>query len=221
MRKDTSATNLIQNLREDYRASTLEIDTCKDDPLEQFEIWFEEALKAKILEPNAMTLATATADGIPSARIMLLKKYSEEGFVFFTNYESRKGQELLQNPRASLVFCWLELQRQIRIEGMVEKLSKKASKAYFHSRPKASQIGALVSNQSKITKSDRSELEAKEVELKEKYKDTTQIPFPDNWGGFRVIPNNYEFWQGRTSRLHDRILYEKSGKNWSRVRLAP
>jgi len=221
VRKDTSATNLTQSLREDYRASTLEIDTCKDDPLEQFGIWFEDALKAEILEPNAMTLATATSDGIPSARMVLLKKYSQEGFVFFTNYESRKGQELLHNPRASLVFCWLDLQRQVRIEGKVEKLSMEESKAYFHSRPKASQIGALVSNQSKVTKSDRSELEAKELELKEKFKDTTQIPFPDNWGGFRVIPNNYEFWQGRTSRLHDRIFYEKSGSIWSKVRLAP
>lgn len=221
MGKDTSATNLIQNLREDYRASTLEIEGAKDNPLDQFEIWFAEALKAEVPEPNAMTLATATSEGTPSARIVLLKKYDEEGFVFYTNYGSRKGRELLLNPQAALVFCWLDLQRQIRIEGQVEMLTKEASLAYFQSRPKSSQIGAWVSNQSQLTKGDRSELIAKELELKERFKELEQLPLPDNWGGFRIIPKNYEFWQGRTSRLHDRIFYEKNGAEWRKVRLAP
>ncbi len=221
MRKDTTGTNLIENLREDYRASTLEIETSEKNPLNQFRLWFEEALKSEVPEPNAMTLATASPQGMPSARIVLLKKYDEEGFVFYTNYESRKGQELLNNPQAALVFCWLELQRQIRIEGRVEKLSKEASLAYFQSRPKSSQIGAWVSNQSHPTRGDRSELEAKEAELKERFKDVEQLPLPENWGGFRIVPDNYEFWQGRTSRLHDRIFYERDGEDWGKVRLAP
>ncbi len=221
MGKDTSGTKLIQNLREDYRASTLELDATKDDPLDQFGIWFEEALKAKIPEPNAMTLATATLNGMPSARIILLKKYDAAGFVFYTNYNSRKGQELLLNPRAAMVFCWLELQRQIRIEGQVEKVSREESLAYFQSRPKASQIGAWVSNQSQTTKGDRSALEIKEAELKERFKDVDQLPLPDEWGGFRIIPENYEFWQGRTSRLHDRIFYQKNKDDWEKLRLEP
>ena len=208
-------------MRKDYRVSTLEIGNSKANPLDQFKIWFEEALKAEVPEPNAMTLATASPQGIPSARIVLLKKYDKEGFVFYTNYESRKGKELLLNPQAALVFCWLDLQRQVRIEGRVEKLSEAASLAYFQSRPKSSQIGAWVSNQSQPTKGDRSELEAKEVELKERFKDAEQLPLPDNWGGFRIVPTNYEFWQGRTSRLHDRIFYEKDGANWGKIRLAP
>jgi pyridoxamine 5'-phosphate oxidase len=221
MGKDTRATNLIQNLREDYRASTLEIETSEKNPLSQFRLWFEEALKAEVPEPNAMTLATASAQGMPSARIVLLKKYDEEGFVFYTNYKSRKGQELLKNPQAALVFCWLELQRQIRIEGRVEKLSKEASLTYFQSRPKSSQIGAWVSNQSQETKGDRSELEAKEAELKERFKEVEQLPLPEHWGGFRIVPENFEFWQGRTSRLHDRIFYKKDGADWEKIRLAP
>jgi len=221
MRKDTSATNLVQNLREDYRASTLGMDAIMDDPLDQFGIWLEEAIKAKVLEPNAMTLATATSAGIPSARIVLLKKYDLTGFVFYTNYGSRKGQELLSNPQAALVFCWLDLQRQIRIEGRVEKISKAESLAYFQSRPKASQIGAWVSHQSQPTKGDRSALEAKEAALKERFKEVEHLPLPDNWGGFRIIPENYEFWQGRTSRLHDRIVYKKKEDGWEKIRLEP
>ncbi len=221
MGKDTSETNLIQNLREDYRASTLELERTMGHPLDQFGIWFEEALKAKLPEPNAMTLATASADGMPSARIVLLKNYDTAGFVFYTNYGSRKGQELLKNPQAALVFCWLPLQRQIRIEGRVEKISKEASTAYFQSRPKSSQIGAWVSNQSQPTKGDRSELEAKEAALKKRFKEVEQLPLPDNWGGFRIIPENYEFWQGRTSRLHDRIFYKKNKDGWEKLRLEP
>jgi len=221
MGKDTGGNNLIQNLREDYRASTLEMDATSDHPLDQFGIWFKEALKAEVPEPNAMTLATASLDGMPSARIVLLKKYDTAGFVFYTNYGSRKGQELLNNPQAALVFCWLALQRQIRIEGRVEKLSKEESLAYFQSRPKSSQIGAWVSNQSQPTKGDRTEIENKEAALKERFKDVEQLPLPENWGGFRIIPENFEFWQGRTSRLHDRIFYKKNKDSWEKLRLEP
>ncbi len=210
----------IQNLRQDYRASTLMEQDVAANPVKQFEKWFEEALKAEIWEPNAMTLATATVNGMPSARIVLLKGFSEQGFAFYTNYLSRKGKELAKNPRAALIFNWGQLERQVRIEGTVEKLSKEQSEQYFHSRPIGSQLGALVSPQSQEI-SGREELESKWQQLEAEYQDK-EIPKPTFWGGYIVKPQLVEFWQGRSSRLHDRILYKNAGKNnWKIVRLAP
>lgn len=210
----------IQNLRQDYRAATLsEADTAAD-PIKQFEKWFNEAVAAQVYEPNAMTLSTTTSNGRPSARVMLLKGFGPEGFTFFTNYMSRKGKELAKNPWAAITFFWGPMERQIRIEGTIEKLSKEQSEQYFHSRPKGSQIGALVSPQSQeIT--DRTVLENKQQQLEAEYADK-EIPKPAYWGGFVLKPQLVEFWQGRSSRLHDRILYKKSDKsNWKKVRLAP
>ncbi len=210
----------IQNLRQDYRASTLLEKDVAANPIKQFEKWFEEALKAEIWEPNAMTLATATVNGMPSARIVLLKGFSAQGFAFYTNYLSRKGKELAKNPRAALIFNWGQLERQVRIEGTVEKLSKEQSEQYFHSRPIGSQLGALVSPQSQEIVG-REVLENKWQQLEAEYQDK-EIPKPTFWGGYIVKPQLIEFWQGRSSRLHDRILYKNAGKNnWKIVRLAP
>lgn len=210
----------IQNLRQDYRASTLLEQDVAANPIKQFDKWFDEALKAEIWEPNAMTLATATVNGMPSARIVLLKGFSEQGFAFYTNYLSRKGKELAKNPRAALIFNWGQLERQVRIEGTVEKLSKEQSEQYFHSRPIGSQLGALVSPQSQEI-AGREELESKWQQLEAEYQDK-EIPKPTFWGGYIVKPQLIEFWQGRSSRLHDRILYKNAGKNnWKNVRLAP
>jgi pyridoxamine 5'-phosphate oxidase len=210
----------IQNLRQDYRASTLLEQDVAANPVKQFEKWFDEALKAEIWEPNAMTLATATVNGVPSARIVLLKGFSEQGFAFYTNYLSRKGKELAKNPRAALIFNWGQLERQVRIEGTVEKLSKEQSEQYFHSRPIGSQLGALVSPQSQEI-AGREELESKWQQLETEYQDK-EIPKPAFWGGYIVKPQLVEFWQGRSSRLHDRLLYKNAGKNnWKIVRLAP
>ncbi len=210
----------VENLREDYKAKTLNRLDVVDDPIVQFQQWFDEAMKAGQKEPNAMTLATATKEGIPSARIVLLKGYSAEGFIFYTNYKSKKGQELIQNPNAALVFCWLEMERQIRIAGKVEQLSPEASEKYFHSRPKGSQIGAWVSPQSEVIK-DRSVLENKLVQLQEEYADADKLPCPPHWGGFIVRPTSIEFWQGRSSRLHDRLHYTQENGKWKIDRLAP
>ncbi len=210
----------IQNLRQDYRASTLLEKDVAANPIKQFEKWFEEALKAEIWEPNAMTLATATVNGMPSARIVLLKGFSAQGFAFYTNYLSRKGKELAKNPRAALIFNWGQLERQVRIEGTVEKLSKEQSEQYFHSRPIGSQLGALVSPQSQEIVG-REVLENKWQQLEAEYQDK-EIPKPTFWGGYIVKPQLIEFWQGRSSRLHDRILYKNAGKKkWKIVRLAP
>lgn len=193
----------------------------QDDPIPQFERWLEEALRAEVPEPNAMTLSTATANGIPSARIVLLKGLDKGGFLFYTNYQSQKGRELSENPYAALTFLWHELQRQVRVEGRVERLSPEASTEYFQSRPKSSQIGAWVSPQSQPIES-REVLEKREQELWEKYEDAEQLPRPDHWGGFRVLPQRIEFWQGRPSRLHDRIFFERdTSGEWRKSRLAP
>lgn len=211
----------VEQLREDYQQATLELEDAHANPIIQFERWFEEAVAAKVKEPNAMTLATANAEGRPSARIVLLKGFDANGFVFYTNYESKKGQELLQNPQAALVFSWLELEKQIRIEGKVEKLSETASTQYFQSRPKGSQIGAWVSPQSQIIES-RNSLEEKVTALNKKYQDQDTLPKPDHWGGYLLQPDLIEFWQGRSSRLHDRVLYKLSADSqWYKQRLAP
>ncbi|WP_419701832.1 pyridoxamine 5'-phosphate oxidase [Mucilaginibacter sp. NFX135] len=210
----------IQNLRQDYTAATLSENDTKGDPINQFEQWFNEALAAKLHEPNAMTLATATTNGKPSARVVLLKGFNQHGFMFYTNYLSRKGKEITRNPQGAITFFWAELQRQVRIEGTIEKLSKEDSERYFHTRPKGSQIGAVVSPQSQEIEG-REGLEKKWSELDAEY-EGKEVPKPSFWGGYILNPQLVEFWQGRSSRLHDRILYKKvDKKSWKKVRLAP
>jgi pyridoxamine 5'-phosphate oxidase len=210
----------LQNLRQEYSAESLSETTININPIKQFDIWFNEAIEAKLPEPNAMTLATATHDGRPSARIVLLKGFDATGFVFYTNYLSRKGKEIMKNPLGAITFFWGELERQVRIEGTIEKLSKEESEKYFHSRPVGSQLGALASPQSQEIP-NREILEEKMSRLETEYAGK-EIPKPSFWGGYVLKPRMIEFWQGRNSRLHDRILYKKiDNKNWKKVRLAP
>ncbi|MFK8102449.1 MAG: pyridoxamine 5'-phosphate oxidase [Saprospiraceae bacterium] len=212
---------IISNLREDYKAKSFRRTDLVADPYAQFNAWFEEALNAKIPEPNAMTLATASLSGRPSARVVLLKSIVEDGFIFYTNYESTKGKMLAENPQAALVFCWLELERQIRIEGRVEKVDTATSEAYFQSRPKKSQLGAWVSQQSTVIKA-RTVLEENMTELQAQYAAQAVLPKPPHWGGYKVIPDKIEFWQGRSSRLHDRFQYTlQADGQWIIERLAP
>lgn len=210
----------ISHLRKEYRNAILNESEVQADAIQQFALWFEQAMEAKVPEPNAMTLATADGKGRPSARIVLLKDFDAEGFVFFTNYESHKGKDLKANPHAALVFFWHDLERQIRIEGKVKKIKSKESDLYFFSRPKESRLGAWTSPQSQKIES-REILEETFEELAQTYAEQDP-PRPDFWGGYRLIPKRIEFWQGRPSRLHDRVLYEKSpsGK-WKISRLAP
>ena len=210
----------VADLRKEYTFQGLSETDVHPNPFEQFKIWFDQALFAQLPEPNAMTIATATTNGKPSARMVLLKDYDERGFVFYTNYESNKGQQLVENPWGAIAFWWAELERQVRIEGRVEKVSPAESEAYFHSRPKASQLGAWASNQSQVIDS-REVLERRLQQLKEEY-ENKEVPRPPNWGGFRVIPTEIEFWQGRPSRLHDRLLYQRSDDgSWRIQRLSP
>ena len=213
--------SMIANLRQDYSAAALNEKDVAENPFLQFEKWFQEAMNSDVLEPNAMTLATASTSGQPSARIVLLKAFDERGFVFYTNYHSTKAQEITENPQAALVFLWLELQRQVRIEGRIEKVSSEETLAYFQSRPRGSQIGAYASPQSQVIE-DRTVLEENVSRLNKKYEDSEALPLPDFWGGYRVIPTKIEFWQGRSSRLHDRIVYKVTAdNNWKIERLAP
>lgn len=209
----------MQSLRQEYKASTLSIDDVSPDPITQFGIWFNAAERAGIHEPNAMTLATAGYDGRPSARIVLLKGVDRNGFVFYTNYESRKGQDLSESPFAALVFFWPDLERQIRVEGAISRISGEQSDAYFHARPRGSQLGALASPQSSVV-SSREELEEKLAGLQDTYANR-EITRPDNWGGYVLQPDYVEFWQGRPNRLHDRIRYRFSAGSWVVERLAP
>jgi len=208
----------VSDLRQSYEKSTLLEDSAAASPFDQFSLWFDQALAAQVPEPNAMTLATVDAHGQPSARIVLIKGYDARGFVFYTNYESRKGHDLLANPRAGLLFFWQPLERQVRIEGRVEQVAAEESDTYFHSRPLGSRIGAWASRQSQpIT---RAELEAREQEIRARYGE--QPPRPPHWGGYRVVPTLFEFWQGRPSRLHDRLRYRPDGQGgWAIDRLSP
>jgi pyridoxamine 5'-phosphate oxidase len=211
----------VANLRQNYTLAGLTEADVDRDAIAQFAVWFQQAIDADLREPNAMTLATATLDGKPTARIVLLKGFDDRGFVFYTNYESLKGEQLITNPQAALVFFWNELERQVRIEGKVDRVSNAESDAYFNSRPQDSQIGAWVSPQSQAIAS-REVLEIKQQELTTQYSNTQPIPRPPHWGGFRVIPHSIEFWQGRPSRLHDRLLYRlQADGSWFIERLAP
>jgi len=209
----------IDEIRRDYQKSTLNESSIEENPIHQFESWFEYAVSLKIQDVNAMTLATATNHGIPSARIVLLKGFDERGFVFYSSYQSRKGRELSKNPFAALVMYWKELERQVRIEGRIEQVSKQESDQYFESRPVESKMSAVISRQSSVIESRR-HLESLWIEfLKVNFKNNLQRP--ETWGGYRVIPSRIEFWQGRANRLHDRIVYRLKGNSWITTRLQP
>lgn len=210
----------LADLRKDYCLAGLAEKDLARDPFRQFERWFQEAEAAKLVEPNAMIVATATRDGRPSARTALLKGVDGRGFVFYTNYQSRKGRELELNPRATLLFPWIALERQVIVEGIATKVSREEAEAYFHSRPLASQCSAWVSQQSSVI-SGRKTLEDAMKDVEKKYAGQT-VPLPPHWGGYRVMPDAVEFWQGRRSRLHDRLRYRRSEDGaWTVERLAP
>jgi pyridoxamine 5'-phosphate oxidase len=210
----------VAELRKEYMLNGLHEADLNRDPIDQFRVWFDQALAAGLPEPNAMALATATPGGRPSARMVLIKGVDARGFVFYTNYESRKGHELADNPYAALVFYWAELERQIRIEGHVERVSAAESDVYYHSRPFGSQIGAWASAQSEVIR-NREVLEQRVNELATQYTEG-QVPRPPYWGGYRVVPHSIEFWQGRPSRLHDRLRYTRDDQDgWLIERLSP
>ncbi len=209
----------IADLRREYARARLDEANVDSDPLAEFHRWFAEAGEAKVLEPNAMALATATRDGIPSVRIVLLKGYDERGFLFFTDYRSRKGSELEQNPRAAVVLFWPELERQVRITGTVSVASREESEAYFRSRPRTSRLSTWVSHQSQVI-SARKVLEERAREMRDQFPD--DVPLPPHWGGYRLLHESVEFWQGRESRLHDRLRYvRENGSGWRVERLSP
>jgi pyridoxamine 5'-phosphate oxidase len=209
----------ITHLREDYRREALNRETLRNDPMDQFRFWFEQATEAELKEPNAMVLATVDADGQPYTRTVLLKKLDKEGLVFFTNYESRKAKHLAENAKVSATFLWLDLERQITVTGIAEKISATDSLAYFITRPLGSRLGAWSSQQSSIIKS-RSLLEGKLEEMKQKFADG-KIPLPSFWGGYRIQPTSWEFWQGRQNRMHDRFIYHEGSSGWEIKRLQP
>ena len=209
------------NLREDYQAGELLEADAPANPLDLFHEWFKHAQDSKIPEPNAMVLATITDQNTPAARVVLLKQMNERGFIFYTNYESRKGRELAGHPHAAAVFNWLKLQRQVRIEGRVEKVDDQVSTDYFKSRPRKSQVGAWVSNQSEVIPG-REVLEKEQAEIEARFAGEENLPRPEHWGGYVIVPSLIEFWQGRRSRLHDRIVYRlNEDGSWQQDRLAP
>ncbi|OGU40196.1 MAG: pyridoxamine 5'-phosphate oxidase [Ignavibacteria bacterium GWB2_35_12] len=209
----------LSNLRRDYTKGSFSEKTAKENPFEQFKLWFEEVLAAEMLEPTAFVLSTSTKDGKPSSRVLLLKQFDEKGFVFYTNYDSRKGKEIEENPNAAILFFWDKLERQIRIEGKIEKISEVESDKYFQTRPYTSKLGTWASEQSSPL-SSRFKLIRQVAQFMAKY--PVNVPLPPNWGGYRLIPDVFEFWQGRESRLHDRLQYNKNenGK-WVITRLYP
>lgn len=212
--------NYLNSIRRDFADRPLDESSVKDNPFEQYAIWFEEAVNAQILDPSAMCLSTVNKDNRPSSRIVYMRDIISESFVFYTNYNSQKGEDLNVNPFASLNLHWSELERQVRIEGDVVKVAEEVSDAYFAARPKESKIGAWASYQSDLL-ADRGELEAKVKFFTEKFKETEDVPRPEFWGGYQLIPAKVEFWQGRPSRLHDRIVFEKKNDSWTLSRLNP
>lgn len=218
--RNKSIRQLVANFRNEYISGGLNESEMEDHPVDEFEKWFNEAVKNKINEPNVMHLSTVSSEGKPSGRIVLLKGFDEKGFVFFTNYDSRKGVELRENNFAALTFLWLELYKQVRIEGTVRKISDEESDAYFKSRPRGSQISAVASLQSGVI-SDRKDLEMKVKELQKEF-ENKPVPRPASWGGYCLSPVSIEFWHGRANRLHDRIQYKLYENNiWTKQRLSP
>lgn len=209
----------IRDRRREYQRAQLDESIVSPDPFTEFTQWLEEAVNAKVHEPEAMTLATATPDGVPSARMVLLRGFDHRGFVFYTDYRSQKGVELERNPRAALVFHWPELERQVRITGQVSPTNRVESEAYFRTRPRGSRIGAWASHQSQIIP-NRRQLDDRVADLESRYPGE-EIPLPPYWGGFRLTPTSIEFWQGRESRLHDRLRYVRDGERWRIERLSP
>jgi pyridoxamine 5'-phosphate oxidase len=208
-------------LRVDYRRAALDEHAVDRDPFAQFSRWFDEAVAAEVAEPNAMTLATIADDGRPAARVVLLKGVDARGLVFYTNCDSRKGRDLARDPRAALVFFWVDLERQVRVEGVTERVGEADADAYFASRPRASRLSAWASPQS-TTVAGRAWLEQRFAEAEERFRDAGEaVPRPAHWGGYRLVPRRFEFWQGRPSRLHDRIEYTRSVDAWTIARLAP
>jgi len=210
----------IADIRRDYALTKLDRLDVVDDPIAQFRRWFTDATTSAVLEPNAMTLATVDTEGIPDARIVLLKGVNERGFTFFTDYRSQKGRDLAAHGHAALVFFWPELERQVRVRGAVVKMASAESAEYYNSRPLGSRIGAWASEQSSVL-SDREDLEARVADLEARFRDGVEPPLPPHWGGFIVVPAQIEFWQGRQSRLHDRLRYQRNGDAWVIDRLSP
>ncbi|HLW11040.1 MAG TPA: pyridoxamine 5'-phosphate oxidase [Fermentimonas sp.] len=209
----------LHKMRQEYMSGNLNEELMPQDPMQMFKMWFSEAIETGLTEPNAMTVATASLDGKPSARVVLLKEVNNMGFVFFTNYLSRKGREITVNPEVALVFDWHDMERQVRVEGRAEKLPVEDSDAYFNSRPEDAKIGAWASPQSKIV-NNRDELEKLEDEIMEQFEDM-EVHRPSHWGGYLIRPSVIEFWQGRPNRMHDRIVYYNTEEGWSMHRLAP